>query len=189
MVGGKWIKLKKRVERDFELAFRLCEDGEAGGLQILIARSKGIAKMSDEHGWTLLHRACVFGHLDCIATLLAAQADPNAKDLRRLTPVHNAAMSNENGVAALHLLLRAGGAINDRDSDWRSPVMLAAQYSNLLNVVFLIGRWARLDFCDRYRRNVLAIARHGLEGLSEEAYPEQVAELGSMIRILAAIID
>ena len=78
-------------------------------------------------GWTPLHLAAFFGHLDAARLLLDSGADLNAVSQNSLTntPLH-AATAGRHGDLAL-LLLSAGAAIDAVDAGGYTPLQIATQ--------------------------------------------------------------
>ena len=68
----------------------------------------------DDGGLIPLHNACSFGHAEVVALLLAAGADPNAKDSWSYTPLHEAAVKGKIDVCIM--LLQHGADPSIRNS-------------------------------------------------------------------------
>ena len=85
-----------------------------------------------------------------IAACLAAGSDPNAKNFRGWTPLHEAASGNENA-AMTQALMAHGADINAQDHDGNTPLHLAAAstaFSDDAAIIALLDAGA-----DAMRRN------------------------------------
>lgn len=129
------------------------EDGDVKQVNKLVKDRPTLIQDRTEQGWTALHRAIRFGYVSIAELLLSSGADANALDLQRFTPMHNAAMNLERPLTLMNLLCLNGANIDVRNVHWMSPLMVAAQYSNLVGVSYLLGKGARTDFKDRFKRN------------------------------------
>jgi ankyrin repeat protein len=78
-------------------------------------------------GWTPLHLAAFFGHLENVALLLAAGADVHAVSLNSLknTPLHAATAGRHSDVALA--LLEAGASPSAVDAGGYTPLQIATQ--------------------------------------------------------------
>ncbi|MCP2936498.1 ankyrin repeat domain-containing protein, partial [Salmonella enterica subsp. enterica serovar Typhimurium] len=72
-----------------------------------------------------LMRATVYGHADVAATLLAAGADPRARQAEGWTPLHYAAAALHPEVVAMLVMHGAGDGIQQRNAAMRTPLLLA----------------------------------------------------------------
>jgi ankyrin repeat protein len=98
-------------------------------------------------GWTPLHLASFFGHLDTARLLLDRGADVNARSrservARSNTPLHAAAANKQTGVA--ELLIERGADVNARDGSDYTPLALAANNKNDVLVILLLEKGARV---------------------------------------------
>jgi len=55
-------------------------------------------------GWTAIHMASRFGHLDCVKKLIVAGSNLNARSYSLTTPLHEAACNNHLLVAKILIL-------------------------------------------------------------------------------------
>lgn len=98
-------------------------------------------------GWTPLHLASFFGHLDTARLLIDRGADVNARSrserfAKANTPLHAAAANRQTEVASL--LIERGAEVNARDGSGHTPLALAANNKNDLLVVILLERGAQV---------------------------------------------
>jgi ankyrin repeat protein len=91
-----------------------------GTVQRLSEQHPSAIHDKDDHGFTPLYHACLFGHTEVIQVLLERGADASAMDLGGLTVL---TIACEKGHAAVvDLLLRSGGGDpTHRDSIGRTP--------------------------------------------------------------------
>ena len=82
----------------------------------------------DRAGRTPLHYAVADNELEKVRNLLAAGADPNAKEREGLTPLHAGAQLTDTG-AVIRLLLDSGADPNALDNLGRNPLMVAVASS------------------------------------------------------------
>lgn len=160
----------------------LAENGETELLREEITRTPDIVKHCDEFGWTLLHRAAHFGYASTVEMLLELNANVNAMDLKRDTPLHDAATGYEAHVPVMALLVSRGAQINARNTAWKSPIMICTQYSNLTGFAFLLGCGARLDFKDRCNMTILHELNYQVAYLPKgKKYARQRQDLKAML--------
>lgn len=132
---------------------------EAGRVRItrrLLRKNPDLVHVSGEHGLTALHRAAQFGHENIARLLIDSQANVNACDNQRFTPLH-AASCNEKSIAVLCMLLNAGADVNKRNNFWYSPLMEAAESANIGAVGCLLYFGANTKFRNRYGMDALEI--------------------------------
>lgn len=93
--------------------------GDAAAASALLAGPTGAVGTADEHGFTALYHAAMFGHVEVMRLVLAAGADIGAADLGGLTPLHIACEKGH--PAAVLCLLEHGADIGRLDSIGRTP--------------------------------------------------------------------
>jgi uncharacterized protein len=101
---------------------------------------------ADEGGWSALHAAAVFSHLQIVKLLLQAGAAVDARTDRGFTPLLNAARAEAPVVAAL-LDAGADPAAQEAKLGWR-PLDRFAEYANAPAVQLLLDAGAEVDARD-----------------------------------------
>lgn len=107
-------------------------------LELLLAGGRSDPNARNNAGVTPLHNAAQRGHLECIASLVAAGGDVNALDVDAASPLHNAPERR-----AMEALLRAGADPNARRRDGRTPLHEAAERGDGWAVEALLGLGAQ----------------------------------------------
>jgi hypothetical protein len=124
-----------------------------------LLRKGANANAKDRGGWTPLHWAAFWGHVDVAKLLLEHGADVNAKEsVYDATPLHVAAATGHADVA--RLLLEHGADVNAKygDSDL-TPLHVAALYGHADVARLLLERGADPSIRDKHGRTPLDIAR------------------------------
>jgi ankyrin repeat protein/predicted aspartyl protease len=98
--------------------------GEAECVKLLLAAGASVNAAIAKNKTTPLHLAAWGGHPEIIEQLLAASADPAARDNEGKTPLHLAAFLGR--VSAVEALLKARTPVDATSTDGRTPLMLAA---------------------------------------------------------------
>ncbi|NUM56065.1 MAG: ankyrin repeat domain-containing protein [Candidatus Hydrogenedentes bacterium] len=86
---------------------------------------------------TALHAASAGGHLEEVTRLLAAGADPNARDSGGMTPLHYAAQNGHNGTA--QTLMQHGADSTIRDLAGKTPADLAREQRHEETLAVITG--------------------------------------------------
>jgi ankyrin repeat protein len=107
---------------------------------------------------TPLMHAAGLGLKDMVAILLAASADPNARNLLYGSALHHAATAKANSVEIATLLLNGGAEIELPDDSENTPLMAAAKEGNAGVVQLLLARGADPNARNRYGDSVLHVA-------------------------------
>jgi ankyrin repeat protein len=102
------------------------QSGDTARLKELLDHNRSFASMPDQQGYTPLHYAAYFGHVDTARYLLSIGADLTAVTLDPLRshPLHAAASSGNADVAAL--LLESGADPNAEQTGQWTPLHSAA---------------------------------------------------------------
>jgi ankyrin repeat protein len=113
--------------------FAAAATGRTDDLRRLLSTAGSVSPYSYD-GWTPLHLAAFFGHLDAAQLLIDAGAEVNAVSHNSLTntPLHAATAGKHSDVALL--LLGHGGRADSVDAGGYTPLQIATQNS-LVTVV------------------------------------------------------
>ena len=135
------------------------QTGDTARLRALLDGSPALASMPDDDGYTPLHYAAYFGHLDAARYLVSLGADVHAVSLDPLrnTPLHAAAGSGHREL--VRLLLEAGADLEARQTgDW-TPLHAAAERGHAAVVALLLERGADRTAESVSGKTPLALAR------------------------------
>ena len=109
-----------------------------------------------DSGWTSLHGAAFYGHVDISRLLLQYKADIHARDNEGRTPLHEAARFNM--VDTARFLLENGADVNARDNSRRTPLHVAS-YEGYLDIArLLVELGANIDAEDNKGRTTSQLA-------------------------------
>jgi ankyrin repeat protein len=112
----------------------------------------------DKSGWTPLHWAAQNGHKDVVESLLANNAEVNARNSNGDTPLHDAVLKSHKQVA--ELLLNNGAEVNAKNQDGIMPLYMAARSGNKYVTKLLLTHGADVNAKDNNGRAPLHIAAH-----------------------------
>jgi ankyrin repeat protein len=120
--------------------------GDIERLRTALDAEPGLITRFTHDGWTLLHLAAFFGHVDAVRLLLERGSDPNAFSINTLrnTPLH-AGLSGPTGIEGVLLLVEAGADVNARQHGGFTPMHSAANRGILEIVGLLLERGADPD--------------------------------------------
>ena len=111
-----------------------------------LASSPAAANVGDKLKATPLHYAAIYGSPDAVRILLAAGADPKARNASGATPLIYAAWN----LRKTQLLVEKGAEINCAQKDGVTPLMVAASaHGNIATVRYLIEKGADVRALDQ----------------------------------------
>ena len=162
------------------------EYGDDEFLATLLVGCPTLLSAKDENGWTALHRASRAGETDVVRYLLASGANPNVRDRKGNTPLHDAAEGPPSSVSALALLLAAGANIEAKNRSGRTALIGAAHYSNLPQVAYLLAKGADAGVRDRRGWSALVWMEYSYESAvkNRRKFKLQIFELDVMRELL-----
>ncbi len=101
-----------------------CQYGDEEEVRKTLLEVPWLARVSDTNGFTPLHVAALWGHVDIVQMLLKHKADPNAHNNAGMAPLHGAAMAGH--MEVVQLLLEHGAEVNAADNIGNTPLYFAA---------------------------------------------------------------
>jgi ankyrin repeat protein len=104
---------------------------------------------------TPLHYACMYGHNECILTLINGGADINLRNDIGQTPLHTASLYGRNG--CIITLLNGGADINAKDILENTPLHVASIERNNECILTLLNEGADFNIKDNIGRTALDI--------------------------------
>ena len=141
--------------------------GDNDEVAAILSMDNRLTRAVDKDGWTALHLAAHYGHRAVVETLLANNADVNARSTNamRNQPLHAAAAGRR--VETARLLLEAGADPNATQVAGFVPLHSAAQNGDRALVELLLSHGADVNARSEDGRTALALAEKG--GHSEVA--------------------
>jgi len=118
------------------------QSGDVDEVAAILSIDNRLTRAVNKDGWTPLHLAAHYGHLDVVETLLANNADVHARSQNsmRNQPLHAAAAGRAAGVC--RILLDAGADVNATQAGGYTPLHAAAQNGQRELVELLLARGA-----------------------------------------------
>jgi ankyrin repeat protein len=104
------------------------QKGDLNKVQMHVKANPALVNAKDGSGYTPLHWAAYYGHMDVADFLLTNSADVNAKSNVGWTPLHDAAAYGHMDV--VELLLAKGADINAKDKNGVTPLHIVARGRN-----------------------------------------------------------
>lgn len=127
-------------------AFEAAAVGDMDALRAALDAEPDVVRRHSHDGWTLLHLAAFFRHVDAVRLLLQRGADVRAVSTNpmRNTPLH-AALAGPLPIQGLRLLLDAGADVNARQHGGYTALQSAAQHGHIDVIDLLLERGADVN--------------------------------------------
>jgi ankyrin repeat protein len=127
-------------------------------LPILIASGARVDIADTREGSTALHKAAYGGYIHNVTRLLAAGANPNARDQQGKTPLHQALYEEKSRLSVIKTLLANGANVHARDNDKSTALHTAAYSGDLEAVQALLNAGATSNAIDSAGETPLHVA-------------------------------
>ncbi|XP_077294223.1 transient receptor potential channel pyrexia-like [Arctopsyche grandis] len=121
------VNTRTRIGDKESTALHLAADD--GNLECvdLLLRNGADASLKNHRGFTALHLAAGCSSLECVESLLKnGNADPNAEDYNKRTPLHAAIRISETTFDIIETLISWGANVNQKDEYGFTPLHLAS---------------------------------------------------------------
>ena len=124
-------------------AFEAAAVGDVDRLRALLDAEPGLVTRFSNDGWTALHLAGFFGHVEAVRLLLERGADANVFSINtmRNTPLH-AGLAGPLPAEGVRLLVEAGADVNARQHGGYGPLHSAASRGVIEVIDLLLDRGA-----------------------------------------------
>jgi ankyrin repeat protein len=117
--------------------------GDADGARLLLNAKADVKVIESQVGYTPLHAAAEFGHMEVGQALVDCGAPLGALDGHGLTPLHLAALNDRDKVVTY--LLDSGADINALTPEGATPLLLTLTQRRVFTMKLLLKRGARTD--------------------------------------------
>uniref|UniRef100_A0A3P9IUG6 Ankyrin repeat and kinase domain containing 1 n=1 Tax=Oryzias latipes TaxID=8090 RepID=A0A3P9IUG6_ORYLA len=121
-----------------------CHQNQPDVVEKLLAAEANSNIAEDSNGWTPLHIACIGVCFPCVLKLLSYQADVNAVNSEKVTPLHLAAKQGCEAIVKALLMNGADGTMSDSSG---SSALDVAQRSEKWEIVHLLKRGSSEYHC------------------------------------------
>lgn len=122
----------------------------------IIAAGAELGGAMDTPGWTVLHRAARYGHVEVIKAMLEAGADLEIRDYNTMTPLHW--MTNYGWIEMVKFLIELGASLEALDYFGFTPLHWAADRIRIDVAKLLINAGASLEALDNNGRTPWDVA-------------------------------
>ncbi|MBM3786599.1 MAG: ankyrin repeat domain-containing protein [Acidobacteria bacterium] len=149
-------------------AFTAAALGDTERCKALLRAEEVLLNMNSSDGWTPLHLACFFGHIDTAEMLLAMGAEVNSRSANAMnnTPLHAAAAGRHREICAL--LISKGAGVNATQQGGYSPLHSAAANGDIDLVRLLLAHEANAGLKSEKGETALDMARQRNQGAAAE---------------------
>ena len=168
------LLLDARPELD---VFDAATVGETARLSELLEADQSLVTAYSGDGFTPLHLAVFFGHVEAAQLLLERGAEANARAANemRVMPLHSAVAADD--LASVRVLLEHGADVNETSHEGWTPLHGAAQHGNEELVELLLSKGAdaskRLDAGQTSAETAAAAGHHDLAERLRNATPSR----------------
>ena len=159
-------------------SYEAAREGNVEAIKEMLKEPGAKVDARDEHGYTLLNYAAMYGNVDVIKVLVEAGADLNAMDKEGWLPLHHAARKGH--VEAIKVLLKEGADVNAVDKDGVTPLHHAAGGGHVEAVKVLLKEGANVNAVDRNGWTPLELAKKGRD--SKEGFIKPYQEIIRLLR-------
>ena len=144
--------------QDHEDIHAAAKAGDNDEVAAILSMDNRLTRAVDQDGWTPLHLAAHYGHVDVVETLLANNADVHARSTNYMRNQALHAATAGRRVETARLLLRAGADANATQAGGFVPLHSAAQNGDAALVELLLAHGADVNARTDEGRTALALA-------------------------------